>query len=224
MDISSGIYFEQVSDRLRHFINAITERKINLKTSAPLDVGGAVFEYYTDGKSICIPEYVDYIDDREENYMVLLHSVVHECAHIEFDSFRSDSERYWTAARTINKLFPGQFEKNRNMLSQYLTKVAEKLKNMGYSVHSFSMRMDKIPFLTQVLFYCKFPFILRDPWNIVEDNRVNQLLYDKYPGYAKERDRVDAIDFENAVDISELKPLPNLLAAFVQQVCFRKVT
>lgn len=221
-EIDSGIYFDQVYQRMQFFVNAITEGTIQLKNADHFPIRENEFLYYTDGRNIFIPSYVNYVKDREKNYTVLLHSIAHECAHIEFGSFLKSKKRYITVAAEMEKLFPGQFRKNQLTIEQHLERIKQELEERGYPVSSVRVDTDTAPHLTRLLFHAEFPLLLSDVWNIIEDFRVNRLLYDKYTGFRKERGIVDDIDFENAPALETLEHVDNLINSFLQTVWFGK--
>jgi hypothetical protein len=221
-EIDSGIHVASVSARLQHFANAMAERPVQLRISGSSSEMEPSAAYYTDGESVFVPAYIKHRESRDDNYMVLLHSVVHECAHIEFGSFLSSMERYRDAARSMERLFPGQYERNKAALQRFAQKIRVKLVEAGFPA-AIRLREERLSPLVRLLFHVRFPFVLRSLWNAVEDSRVNRLLYAKYRGFAKERAEVDAIDFEGVPEIATLDPLGRLLSALVQRVWFGKV-
>jgi hypothetical protein len=220
-EIDSGIYFDQVYSRLQIVVNAITEGDIKLKSN-DRRTGIENGSYYTDGKTIFIPHYVNYVKDREKNYTVLLHSIAHECAHIEFGSFEKNRQRYLETSRELKQRFPGEFATNKKLLSDYLQDVRDRLQEYGYPVVSIRIEPEDASYLTRLLFHVEFPFLLNNMWNVLEDYRVNRLLYRKYTGYGKEKELVDEIDFTDVADISEVSPIANLINGFIQTAWFGK--
>lgn len=222
-EIDSGIHVASVSARLQHFVSAITERHVPLVITAGESTAEIGAEFYTDGESVFVPPYAKYAENREENYTVLLHSVAHECGHIEFGSFLDDEARFRECARALDRLFPGQFQKSRAAIGRFMTRVRESLTARGYRPTLVRLSEERMPPLLRLLFFAQFPLLLRSVWNIVEDGRVNALLYAKYTGFAKERPAVDAIDFKRVPDVSALEPFNRLASALVQHSWFGKV-
>jgi hypothetical protein len=60
--------------------------------------------------------------------------------------------------------------------------------------------------------------LYRDILNIVEDRRVNTLLYSKYPGYSAERARVDAIDLAALPELSDFPEEARFIQAFLERL------
>jgi hypothetical protein len=223
MEIDTGIHFEQVEKRLQLFIHAITEKTILLRKNldAPFPQNEAT--YFTDGKSIYIPPYINYVSNRDDNYTVLLHSVAHECAHIEFDSFSENKNRYLRVSAYFEKLFPGIFTKSQRALKQYIVEIKSKFASLGFPIKEIDSKRGRTSYITLLLFHADFPFLLRDIWNVVEDTRVNTHLYTKYQGFSNERQRVVEIDFNETIDISSLDETENLIAGFIQKAAFGKI-
>jgi hypothetical protein len=221
-EIDSGIHVASVSDRLQHFVNAMAEKPVRLRISGSTTTADASAMYYTDGESVFVPEYVKYVESRDENYMVLLHSVVHECAHIEFGSFLTSTERFDDVAREMDRLSPGQYLRNHAALQRFAQRARERLVEAGFPA-AVRLREERLSPLVRLLFHSRFPLLLRSLWNVVEDSRVNALLYAKYTGFAKERSRVEAIDFEGVPEVTTLDPVNRLLTALIQSVWYGKV-
>jgi hypothetical protein len=221
-EIDSGIHVASVSFRLQHFMNAIAERTVLLRITDTPIIADSAATYWTDGETIFVPTYVKYVDNRDENFMVLLHSVLHECAHIEFGSFLENTGRFKEVAGAVDALFPGDYQKNRAAVTRFAQRVRERLAQSGFPA-AIRLREERMTPLIRLLFHCRFPYLLRSLWNVVEDSRVNRLLYAEYGGFAKEREKVDAIDFASVPAITTLDPLNRLLSAFVQRVWFARV-
>jgi len=222
-EIDSGIHVATVSARLQNFVSAITERPVPLVITGADSAAELGAEFYTDGESVFVPPYAKYADNRDENYTVLLHSVAHECGHIEFGSFLDDEARFRDSARALDRLFPGQFQKSRSAMNRFLTRVRESLTAQGFRPSAVRLSEERMPSLLRLLFFARFPLLLRSLWNMVEDGRVNTLLYAKYTGFAKERAAVDAIDFRRVPVVGDLPPFDHLASALVQYAWFGKV-
>lgn len=220
-EIDTGIHFDTVKRRLQIFIQAITEKKIILKENRRFPFSSNEDTYFTDGKSIYIPVYVNYVKNRDDNYTVLLHSVAHECAHIEFGSFIEDKTRYLLVSGRFKKLFPGIFQQKQQALMNHLHGIEEEFRHRGFDTKTENTAGGS--YLTRLLFHAELPLLLRDLWNVIEDVRVNARLYSHYQGFTRERERVLEIDFEHAIDITSLPLGENLLAAFIQRAVFRKI-
>ena len=221
--IDTGISYESVAKRLQTFVNAITEKEVPLKSNRafPWEQNSELF--YTDGKSIFIPHYVNYVGSKEKNFTVLLHSVAHECAHIEFGSFAENKKKYTAIARLLEKHFPGMYRRNQREFERLMESTGTKLREMGYLMSPAQMIPDKAPLITRLCFRAEFPRLLQDLWNVVEDYRVNLELYTHYPGYRNEKSVVDEIDFDRTEELDRLAGAAHLLSAFVQHVWFGKL-
>lgn len=221
--IDSGIHFDQVYRRMQFFANAITERPITLKNNESVPLWQNYHLFYTDGNAVFVPQYVNYQKDREKNFTMMLHCVAHECAHIEFGSFRENRDRYRRARSVFNRLFPGEFERNRSRLQDYLVKVKSMLDEMGYDVRIIQPKPDSSSYLTRLLFHVPFPHIFAGIWNIIEDYRIDTLLYTKYPGYKPEKAFVDSTDYETVPDIGTLDTANNIINGLIQFIRFGKL-
>lgn len=221
--IDSGIHFDQVYRRLQFFSNAITERSVSVKNNETVPLWKNYHLFYTDGTSVFVPNYVNYRQDRDKNFIMMLHCVAHECAHIEFGSFHENIKRFKWARSTFERLFPGEFEKNRSKLQAYLQKVKTMLEEMGYDVRVLQPKPDTASYLTKLLFHTPFPQMFSGIWNIIEDYRIDTLLYEKYPGYRAEKDFVDQTDFTTVPDISPLNIADNLINGLIQYIRFNKL-
>ncbi|HET6450374.1 MAG TPA: hypothetical protein VFI08_03645 [Spirochaetia bacterium] len=219
-EIDSGISFSMVSDRLHHFANALAEKPVRVRVSEESEDSEEPYHYYTDGESVFVPPYVKYTVQREENYMVLLHSVAHECAHIEFGSFVAGKERCRAAARELDAMFPGQFSANQKVREEFVARVRQEFRRKGALSVTVRLNEEEMPDLLRLPFHSRSPAVMRFLWNVVEDRRVNDLLYGKYPGFSRERPRVDQIDFAGAPSVSEMESAHQVLAALAQQAWF----
>lgn len=218
-----GVQFDEVSARLHTFVQAVTERNIDLRVSTKKTVEGFDNVFYTDGHTVYVPRYVGHAQTKEDNYTVLLHSTAHECGHIEFGSFADDSHRYKAASRRLNKLFPGQFAENRAKMYEYINGLKHRLDELGYTVTGISFAEDRLPRIIRLLFHAKHPPLLRDMWNIAEDRRIDQRVFGRYRGFAKEKAFVDGLDFRTVPDISTVSGAANLVTALAQQLGFGRI-
>ncbi len=219
--VDVGIPFEKAAPRLRPFVAALSGKAVSLAKSPGGD-GSKLF--MTDGETIYVPPYAMYARDRELNYLMLRHGAAHECAHIEFYSFSHDEDRFRTAASRLERLFPGSRERNEGIARAFRAQVQRKLEKLGYGVKPKPLARDEdFAPLTRLYFRTDFPMLYRDLFNIVEDRRVNALLYARYPGYAAERSRVDDIDFGEQPDLAELPESSRFIQAFLERLLLGRV-
>ncbi|MFP4363489.1 MAG: hypothetical protein ACLFR1_06425, partial [Spirochaetia bacterium] len=214
----TGIYFESVRERLYFFCNALTEQKVMVKNSQAFPIEGQQDVFYTDGKSIFIPPYIKQADDRQTNDVILLHSVAHECAHIEFHSFLKDETRYKETSKIISRQNPGWYSKNIDAMKSNYRIIRQQLINAGYSVKGGQVIESQIPFLTRLIYHVEFPKLLQDLWNIIEDSRVDALLYHKYAGFAGYKETAMNILIEDMRSLDECDGLTHIITALVQKI------
>lgn len=240
--LDSGVEFEDVRERFTYFVQALTGKPVALRTyrdEAPpvVDAGSGggrgrtpagesrlEHRFFTDGKAIWVPPHVNYVDDARRNLLMLRHGAAHESAHIEFGSFLQDPVRCSATAAVFERLFPGSGERNRKLLARYAKQVEAALAALGYRVKAAVNRgFADFPDQVRLGFLTPFPTLFRDVLNIVEDYRVNLLLYSKYPGYAKEKAEVDGIDFDSLRVLEDFEPETRTLQALIERLWFGKL-
>jgi hypothetical protein len=225
----TGIYFDQIYRRLYFFCSGITEKTIYLHKNEDAPLGGESEVFYTDGTSIYIPRYVNYVKDKEKNYMILLHSAAHECAHIEFGSFEKNKRRYEEVARSIRQITGNKKElssyghgnEKMNIIT-YFNEFKIEMEKHGYETWAVEFPVHDLPPLVKLMFHFDYPFLIKTIFNIIEDYRVDSMLYAQYSGFGKEKGEVDEVDFSHQNDITNLPALNNLVFGFMQQVHFGK--
>lgn len=220
--IDVGIPFERAAPRLRPFVTALSGKSVSLGKSP--DEEGAGHAFMTDGETIFVPAYAMYVKDRESNYLMLRHGAAHECAHIEFGSFSRDEDGARAAASLLARLFPGAIERNEALAGSYRLRVVKALEKRGYAVNSAGpSRRDEFPPMTRLYFMTDYPMLYKELVNIVEDRRVNVLLYSKYPGYAAERSRVDEMDLGQLPELSAFPEEARFIQAFLERLLLGRI-
>ncbi|MFZ2955903.1 MAG: hypothetical protein WA705_03270 [Candidatus Ozemobacteraceae bacterium] len=217
--VEPRILFDQVSRRLNLFAAAVSEKPVIVKAPSPHLHKEHSADFWTDGRTIWVPQVFDEFPDRAVNVVLLRHGVAHECAHLEFRSFEENPPRAAVVENVFRGLFPAAPKGSQHLLKE-LERAQAELAREGYPVCSRDSDPAGCASITRLLHTAEIPGLLKDLWNILEDFRVDRLLYAKYHGFAQEKALVDSIDFRGMVSLERFTPLNQLTVGFAQQIRF----
>jgi nitric oxide reductase NorD protein len=157
--LSSSIELERVRGLLGMYANALAGSEVQLQPVGDLtnkNIGWVSVELATtDGKNVFLPELVDHLETKDENFSWLKVVTTHQVGHIEFESFSFD---FYAQASNFKDL---------------RQKVAERLGTTPGSTDVASF-FDMFPVRA----------LAADVFSVVEDARVDANLMERYQGLA----------------------------------------
>jgi hypothetical protein len=178
--------------------------------------------FSTDGTDIYLPTEIAISPDQEINYLYYLTGVAHEVAHLEFKSFDFHLADIPEQIKRLREKYKKEKEEKKEKAKNKRESIIDILKKRGMNVEPADPALRKSG-LSQ--FFDLFPSrrVARYIANLVEDGRVDMLLYRHYPGLRNYSRIVAQENWKNRPRIDDLEDVPAVFEAVLQLALMRKV-
>ena len=231
--LNTSLKLQNVERRLTLYMNLICDQEgVSLRPSTQLsqeliNEQGEVERqeengFSTDGVDIYLPTEISISPDQELNYLYYLTGVAHEVAHIEFKTFDFNLEEISDQVKRLKEKYNKEREDKKEKAKSKSELIMNLLKRRGMEVEHVEPPSNKSDLTT---FFELFPSskMARYIANLVEDGRVDMLLYGHYPGLRKSNQTVARENWKNRPPIDELEDVPAVFESVLQLTLMRKV-